>query len=199
MSEKLRKIVKELLILAVVVVVSLAARSAVADHYYIPSESMELSFLSGDRVVVAKRAYGSRVPFTGIEIYDGRSPSPGEIVVFDSPESGIRLIKRVVAVGGERVQVVDGRLIVDGKRLPRGQDDGAEVFGDRHAYLNLSNGGGPDMEETLIPDGHVMVMGDNRGNSRDSRAFGFLSESDIYGRAFRLYYRRSQGFVWRPI
>ena len=199
MSEKLRKIVKELLILAAVIVVSLAARSTLADHYYIPSESMEFSFLSGDRVLVDKRAYGMRVPFTGIEIFGVRSPIPGEIVVFDSPESGLRLIKRVVAVGGDRVQVLDGRLLVDGKRLPSGPDGGAEVFGERFAYLNLNNGGGPDMAETVIPNGQVMVMGDNRGNSRDGRAFGFLPESDIYGRAFRLYYRRGQGFIWRPI
>ena len=199
MKEKLRKIGKELLILAIVIVVSLAARSAIADHYYIPSESMEFSFLSGDRVLVDKRAYGLRIPFTGIEIYDRRTPTPGEIVVFDSPESGVRLIKRVVAVGGERVQVIDGHLLVDGKRLPSAPEADTEVYGERTAYLNLSNGGGPDMEEIVVPEDHVMVMGDYRGNSRDSRAFGFLPESDIYGRAFRLYYRRGSGFVWRPI
>jgi signal peptidase I len=196
---KLRKIARELLILAAVVVVSLAARSAIADHYYIPSESMEFSFVAGDRVLVDKRAYGLRIPFTDIEIYDRRTPTPGEIVVFDSPESGVRLIKRVVAVGGDRVQVIDGRLFVDGKRLPGTAEGDTEVYGERVAYLNLSQGGGPDMEEIVVPEGHVMVMGDYRGNSRDSRAFGFLRETDLFGRAFRLYYRRSAGFVWRPI
>ena len=108
MSSKLRKIGSELLILASVIIFSLAARSVIADHYYIPSESMEYSLLVGDRVLVDKRVYGFRLPFTNIEVLEGRSPERGEVVIFDSPESDVRLIKRVVAVEGDRVEVVGG-------------------------------------------------------------------------------------------
>ena len=120
MSSKLRKIGSELLILASVIVFSLAARSVIADHYYIPSESMEYSLLVGDRVLVDKRVYGLRLPFTNIEVLEGRSPERGEVVIFDSPESDVRLIKRVVAVEGDRVEVVDGKLFINGERLPAG-------------------------------------------------------------------------------
>ena len=199
MKAKLRKIASELLILVAVILFSLAARSALADHYYIPSESMEWSLRVGDRVLVDKRAYGLRLPFTSIELLEGRAPVRGEIVVFDSPESGVRLIKRVVAVGGDRVEVTGGKLFVNGESLLSETSAGLEIFGERQAALNLDAGGGPNMRPEIIPEGTVMVMGDNRGNSRDSRAFGFIAVDDIYGRAFRLYYRRGEGFAWSPI
>lgn len=199
MKSRLRRIGTELLILAAVIVCSLAARSALADHYYIPSESMEYSLRAGDRVLVDKTAYGLRVPFTGVKITEGALPERGEIVVFDSPESGVRLIKRVVAVAGDVVEVHDGKLTINGQRLESKNAVDLELFGERQAQLNLGGGGGPDMEATVVPEGRVMVMGDNRGNSRDSRAFGFIAKDEIYGHAFRLYYRRGDGFVWRPI
>lgn len=199
MKSRLRRIGSELLILAAVIFCSLAARSALADHYYIPSESMEYSLRVGDRVLVDKRAYGLRVPFTDIKITEGDFPQRGEIVVFDSPESGVRLIKRVVAVAGDRIEVREGKLIINGERLESPTAADLEIFGEREAQLNLGGGGGPDMEPTVVPEGKVMVMGDNRGNSRDGRAFGFISKDEIYGHAFRLYYRRGEGFVWKPI
>lgn len=199
MNERLRRIGSELLIFSAVVVFTFAARSAVADHYYIPSESMEHSLLAGDRVLVDKRAYGLRLPFTDIRIAGGRAPVAGEIVVFDSPESGIRLIKRIVAVGGDRVSVSDGRLTIDGRRLEGDGVPGLEVFGSRRVELNLDHGGGPDMAPTVVPEGMIMVMGDHRGNSRDSRVFGFVPVEAIYGRAFRLYFRSTEGLVWKPL
>jgi signal peptidase I len=199
MKSRLRRVGTELLILAAVIVCSLAARSALADHYYIPSESMEFSLRAGDRVLVDKTAYGLRVPFTSVKITDGALPERGAIVVFDSPESGVRLIKRVVAVAGDTVAVHDGKLTINGERLESKTAADLELFGERQAQLNLTGGGGPDMGTTVVPEGKVMVMGDNRGNSRDSRAFGFISRDEIYGHAFRLYYRRGDGFVWRPI
>lgn len=199
MKSRWRRLAHELLVLAAVIVCSLAARSALADHYYIPSESMEYSLRVGDRVVVDKRAYGLRVPFTDIKITEGGLPRRGEIVVFDSPESGVRLIKRVVAVAGDRVEVKDGKLWINGEGLESSTAADLEIFDERQAQLNMSGGGGPDMEPTAIPEDKVMVMGDNRGNSRDSRAFGFIGRDEIYGRAFRLYYRRGEGFLWMPI
>jgi signal peptidase I len=197
LKERLRRLGSELLILAVVVGCTLAARSALADHYYIPSESMEYSLLSGDRVLVDKRVYGLRLPFTEIEVLAGRAPVRGEIVVFDSPESGVRLIKRIVAVAGDEISVRDGRVHINGQRVEGGAD--WELYGERRAALNLAGGGGPDMEPRVVPPEHVMVMGDNRGNSRDGRIFGFIPERSIYGRAFRLYYRRGEGLEWQGL
>ena len=132
-------------------------------------------------------------------VAEGASPGHGEIVIFDSPESGVRLIKRVVAVAGDTVEVHAGKLTINGVRIESDTAADLEMFGARQATLNMAGGGGPDMEPTVVPPGTVMVMGDNRGNSRDSRAFGFIPVGAIYGHAVRLYYRRGNGFVWRPI
>lgn len=175
-----------------------AARSTLADHYYVPSGSMEYTLLSGDRVLVNKAAYGLRVPFTKIEILDGARVGRGDIVIFDSPRDGTRLIKRIVAVGGDTVTMTRGHLTVNGNGLAA--DTGiAEIFGDRIAVLNLEDGGGPDIGETRIPDGMLLAIGDHRGSSLDGRYFGLVPESEIYGKALGIYRRKSEGFTWRPL
>ena len=123
----------------------------------------------------------------------------GDIAIFDSPENGIRLIKRIVAVPGQTVELREGLLRVDGRVLLASDDPFEELFADKRARLSLRHGGGPDVARALVPAGHVLVLGDSRGNSRDSRTFGFIPEGAIYGHAVRLYYRRGDGFVWKPI
>ena len=108
---RLRKIVHEVALLSLLVVGIMAARSTFADHYYVPSGSMEYTLIPGDRVLVDKQAYGLRIPFTRIELTHGDDVARGDIVIFDSPRDGKRLIKRIVAIGGDHVgsqQVIDG-------------------------------------------------------------------------------------------
>ncbi len=176
----------------------LAVRSSFADHYYVPSGSMEYTLLSGDRVVVSKSAYGLRVPFTNVELIDLGPVERGDVVVFDSPRDGTRLIKRIVGVGGDSISMAAGRLTVNG--VPAAYGIGtAEVFGEKIVGLNLADGGGPDIAPTQVPDGHVLVLGDSRGNSRDSRWFGFVPTSELYGRATKVYFRSGSGIVWLPL
>jgi signal peptidase I len=174
----------------------LVARSSFADHYVVPSGSMEGTLMPGDRVLVDKRAYGLRVPFTLTKLVDGDRPARGDIVVFDSREDGTRLIKRVVAVGGDVLEVRRGHVFIDGRALGAGEH---ESFGARTAELELDHGGGPDLAPVVVPPGQVFVLGDHRGNSRDSRFFGFVPTSDIYARASRVYYRSNDGFVWKSL
>jgi signal peptidase I len=174
----------------------LAARSSLADHYYVPTGSMEYSLMPGDRVVVDKRAYGFRIPLTTIDIAGDTGPQRGDIAVFDSPSDGTRLIKRIAAVGGDTVSLVDGRLRVNGQLLG---DSGVELFGGRSAYLNLNDGGGPNIESLEVPPGMVLALGDHRGNSLDGRFFGLISEQELVGRAVGIYYRRDEGLVWKPL
>ena len=173
----------------------LAARSSLADHYVVPTGSMEYTLLPGDRIFVDKTAYGLRLPFTPVELAAGDAPAPGEVVIFDSPEDGRRLVKRVVAVAGERVTLRDGHLLVDGRPLASAGTPPLERFGERSAALNLKYGGGPDLRDAVVPDGHVLVLGDSRGHSRDSRFFGFIPERSRYGRAVGVYYRRGRGLT----
>ncbi len=128
----------ELVSLAIVLALVTAARSSLADHYYVPSGSMEYSLIPGDRVVVDKTAYGLRIPLTKIDLFGASTPARGEIAVFDSPEDGTRLIKRIVAVGGDVVSVSGGQLAINGESLG---DRELEDFGGRQALLNLQDGG----------------------------------------------------------
>jgi signal peptidase I len=188
--------ISEAISLAIVLAAVTAARSSFADHYYVPSGSMEYSLMPGDRVVVNKMAYGFRIPLTKIDIFGSSTPGRGEIAVFDSPEDGeTRLIKRIVAIGGDRVSVVNGQLSING--MPLG-DRRVEHFGDREALLNLRSGGGPNYEMD-VPPGMVLAMGDHRGNSNDGRKFGLIDERELFGRAVAIYWRTGEGFMWKPL
>ncbi|MCD9095857.1 signal peptidase I [Luteimonas fraxinea] len=176
----------------------LVARSSLANHYYVPSGSMEPTLLPGDRVVVDMRAYGLRVPFTQWAVWGGDAPARGDVVVFRSPSDGIRLIKRVVAVGGDRVDLVDGRLAINGAPLAD-PFDAPEDFGDVQVTLNLDSGGGPDLNGLQVPDGQVLVLGDHRGASIDGRYFGFVPAAAIYGQARGVFWRTGDGFGWRKL
>jgi signal peptidase I len=176
----------------------LVARSSLANHYYVPSGSMEPTLLPGDRVVVDMRAYGLRVPFTQWAVWSGDAPTRGDVVVFRSPSDGIRLIKRVVAVGGDRVDLIDGRLAINGTPLAV-DHDAPENFGDVQVTLNLDAGGGPDLDDLRVPDGQVLVLGDHRGASIDGRYFGFVPAAAIYGQARGVFWRTGDGFGWRRL
>ena len=177
----------------------LIARSTLADHYYVPSGSMEHALIPGDHVVVNKSAYGLRVPFTKQVIALQETPQRGEVVIFDSPDSDIRLIKRVVAVGGDLVAVHQGRVSINGQLMVTPEDPAVEIYGSRQAQLNLSDGGGPDLPATRVPEGHVLVLGDHRGNSRDGRFFGTVPVSELYGRAAGVFLRESDGLLWQSL
>jgi signal peptidase I len=150
-------------------------------------------------VLVDKLVYGVRIPFTRWELARGQSPRRGEVVIFDRPADGLRMIKRVAAVGGDTVSLVDGELRVNGEssRVPGLQT--VEVLNGHQALLNLSSGGGRDIRDSVIPAGQLLVIGDNRGNSQDGRFFGLIPEDALYGHARGVIYRSGEGLVWRPL
>jgi signal peptidase I len=196
------KWISELLSLALVIAAVTASRSSLADHYRVESGSMEYSLMTYDRVIVNKMSYGFRIPLTTIDVFGSATPERGDIALFDSPEDGsTRLIKRIVAIGGDHVSVIDGKLSINGQPLG---DRVVEHFGEREARLRLTTqpgynrGGGPNFEGT-VPPGMVLAMGDHRGNSNDGRMFGFVDERELVGRAIAIYYRRGDGFTWKPL
>ena len=173
-------------------------RSAFANHYLVPTGSMQPTLMPGDRVLVDMRAYGYRLPFTHARLLGQGQPTRGEVAVFRSPADGERLIKRIVAVGGDRVEVRDGHLRINGRDVALGGQTDVEQLG-RHVYrLDLSRGGGPDAAG-VVPAGQVLVMGDARGNSLDGRMFGLLPADAFYARAVGVYWRRGEGPVWRRL
>lgn len=175
------------------------ARTSFANHYTVPSGSMEYTLMPGDRVLVDMSAYGVRVPFTDITLVERGQPARGDIALLKSPVDGTRLIKRVVAVGGDRVTLIDGHLVVNGKAMADATAPDLERFGQRLARLNLDRGGGPDVVDATIPEGQVLLVGDHRGNSADGRYFGLVPARSLYARATRVYWRSDEGFVWKML
>ncbi len=175
------------------------ARTSFANHYQVPSGSMEPTLLPGDRVVVDMSAYGVRIPFTDVQLVPRGEPQRGDVVVFKSPADGTRLIKRVVAVAGDRVELVDGHLAIDGVALAPPAHPDIELYGERSAQLGLDMGGGPDIAPTRIPPGKLLVLGDHRGNSVDGRYFGLVDADAVYARALAVYWRSDEGFVWKRL
>jgi len=160
------------ILLVAFVVVFGVLRPFVVKSFWIPSESMVPTLEVGDRIFVNRFVYR----FT--------EPERRDIVVFDSLETDDELVKRVVAVPGDRVRVRNGMLRVNGDFLEEPYAVPI-VFGD-----------GSDFGPTRLSDGEVFVMGDNRGNSRDSRFFGPVPLENIQGEAFFRFWPPSRiGFI----
>jgi signal peptidase I len=165
-------------------------RSSLADHYQVPTGSMTPTILVGDRVVVSKLSYGLRLPFSDIRLFDLGGPGRGEVAVLRSPENGSTLIKRVVAVPGDRVAVRGGRLWINHAPVPIERDDRAtvEILGQRAHAVSLEGSGGPDFGPARLRENDYLVMGDNRGNSHDGRSFGLVGREAFLGRALGVFW-----------
>src|SRR5713101_4642843 len=114
MKQRLRVFWHEWVLPPLVVIAILAPlRSAVADWNDVPSGSMMPTILVGDRIFINKLAYDLKVPFTTWHVAQWANPQRGDIIVFPSPADGIRLVKRVVAVPGDRIELRDDRLFIN--------------------------------------------------------------------------------------
>ncbi len=164
--------------------VALVARSSFADHYVVPTGSMLPTVELQDHVVVSKLAYGLRAPLTSTYLAHFQGPARGDVVVLTAPDTGIVLLKRVAAIPGDRVRVEGGKLTVNETPIPTEERDGKayEALGDAPHPLDLEGGGGPDFGPVALPEGRYLVLGDNRGNSRDGRYFGLVPRDAILGK-----------------
>ena len=181
-----RKPLAGLLPVATSLAIVLTARASFADHYHVPSESMFPTVHVGDRIVVSKVTYGIRVPLTRSWLATFRTPARGDVVVLEPPEPLIDpgpgqalpavLLKRVVALPNEWVEVRAGHVLVGGKPIDE-------------PWASVSSGSGPDFGPARVPSESVLVLGDNRGNSRDGRIFGFVAIRDVIGRATHVFVR----------
>ena len=193
---KLEETLKGLVPLAVACAVVLAGRASLADHYVVPTGSMLPTVGEGDRLLVNKLAYGVRVPLTERWLARRAEPRPGEVVVLDSPENAHVLLKRVAAGPGDLVEVRDGRITLNGR--PAACDGERETLNGVTHRVDLSRGGGPAFGPERVPAGMYLLMGDNRGNSHDSRGFGLVRREAILGRAVAIYWHGGAP-AWRPL
>lgn len=191
----------------------LAFHSFIAKPFYIPSESMMPVLLKGDRLVVSKYPYGWSWVSPSFHIFPrtegrlwGRLPERGDIVIATPPDQNSDYIKRVIGLPGDTIEVIGGRVLLNGEWLRTEQREPAvlpidanlpcdfDEFGrfrvrgeDGRMYcrlpvvreylpsgryydtIDVGNSPGDNFERTLVPPGHVFLMGDNRDNSADSR------------------------------
>lgn len=194
-----RKEAKPLLIM---VIVLFAFRSAIADWNDVPTGSMKPTIIEGDRVFVNKLAYDLKFPFTSWHMVQWDNPKRGEIVVFFSPADGIRLVKRVIGVPGDKIELKKNKLFVNDKEanydgldqkvideIPATEQPAhsfaRETVQDKsHAVMSTFGlSGAPNFGPITILEGQYFMMGDNRDNSFDSRFYGCVSRKAIVGRA----------------
>lgn len=159
----LRNAIEWLLVIGGALLVALVIKAFLFQAFYIPSASMEPTLTAGDRVLVNKLSY------------DLHDVNRGDVIVFErppnAPPSEIEdLIKRAIGLGGDTIEGRDGTVYINGEPL-------------EEPYLPAGTVTEP-FAPVQVPEGHVFVMGDNRGDSQDSRVFGPIDEELIVGRAF---------------
>ena len=201
--ERWKKLWRDNKSLLLLIIILTAVRSAIADWNDVPTGSMNPTIVQGDRVFVNKLAYDLKVPYTTWHLAQWSNPKRGDIVVFFSPADEQRLVKRVIGLPGDTIELANDRLLVNGHLseydpLPRG--DGHDVPPDHEGlrvYAEEKAGGIPSHPVTILPQrpamrtfgpkivpaGEYFMMGDNRDNSNDSRYYGTVKRERIVGRA----------------
>jgi signal peptidase I len=193
-------------------------RTAVADWNPIPSASMHPNLLEGDVVLVNRMAFDLKVPLTDMVVARMGEPARGDIVTFRSPKDGTLLIKRLVALPGDTVEMRNERLYINGRGAD--YDVVAEsldsIQGETLRALQLSESidGGkgrrrhiqvlPDVMAPrtfgplTVPQGEYLMLGDNRDNSADSRVIGLVPRKLLIGRAERVLVSADYQGNWMP-
>src|SRR5262245_52679961 len=197
----------------------------VIESYYVPSESMLPTMLIGDHVFVNKFVYGARIPFTNIYLPGLRDPKRGEIVVFglgrrgpgqicpldecpDYPAEGF--VKRIVGLPGDRVEYRDGVLYINDQRIPW-QDTGRTFLDEGGREYKVENEALPGCQREVrddprmpgrgnapftLPPARYYVLGDNRDNSNDSRAWGTVRLEELKGPVIVNYWSWNNQESW---
>ncbi len=168
-------------------------RSAVADWYTVPTGSMQPTIKEGDRVIVNKMAYDLKLPFSQVTLLTTGEPKRGEIVVFESKAADNRLIKRMIGLPGDVIEMKNETLFINGTKLNHQitKQNSQQLFAteqvdlithtiriDKNKSNQLSN-----FPPIKVPADHYLVLGDNRRNSADSRVYGFVLRHELKGKA----------------
>lgn len=186
------------------IAIMLVFRSAIADWNQVPSGSMKPSILVGDRIVVDKLAYDLRIPFTLHRIARWAEPERGDVVTFPSPADERLLVKRIIGLPGDVVELRNNQLIVNGERATYTELSAEEISRIQlpnkrgYRFVRESQGGVSylvmfrrgfharpyqSFAAVTVPDHHFLMLGDNRDDSSDYRVIGWVERERILGRA----------------
>ncbi|MBZ0116974.1 MAG: signal peptidase I [Sandaracinaceae bacterium] len=201
------------------ILLALFIRIVLFEAFEIDGPSMEPTLLHGDRVVVAKYLYGLFLPFTNEALLTWGLPEAGDVVIVRSPADNIDIVKRVIGVPGDRIEIREDIVYRNGQPIrvrevgPCRSDEGIEdptscMWAEEHIGLrswNISYAGfnPPESYDAVtVPPGHVFVMGDHRDRSNDSRnpRVGMIPASRVKGRALAMYWSNGgNGVRWDRI
>jgi signal peptidase I len=167
-------------------VTALTVRLFIIEDYRIASDSMQPGLLKGDLILVSKAAFNLRLPFSNFELARTGAPKRSEVVAFTVPDQGAdTFIKRVVALAGDKIEIKDGVLWLNGNA----QEENDSIIG-KEAMANY----GP----VDVPAEHFFVLGDNRSESIDSRQWGPIPYSCLKGRVALVWLSVGSEGVLRP-
>jgi len=215
---KLRAGIKSSLPLVYLILALFALRWTVVEPYVVPTGSMEPTLKPGDRLYALKCAYDVRFPFTNWIIFKTGDVKRGDVILFQAPKNPkVTYVKRAIGLPGDKIKVIDGTLFVNGnpmqktvapnQSLMRDLEQGKhrtlfieDLTGVRHymtLYDFLRHPEIRNFPEIEIPEGHLFAVGDNRDNSHDSRAWGFVPYQNLKGRAMFIWFS-SWNWIMRP-
>jgi len=162
--------------IVIALVLAMFIRTFFIQPFKIPSGSMRKTLIEGDRLFVSKFRYGAKVPFTDWRLPGIGQPERGDVIVFIYPNDRSKdFIKRLIAKGGETVEIKDGQIYVNDKQVDIPQIK-------KRYYYNRGDFGGLG-EKIHVPLDSYFVLGDNSGSSHDSRYWGFVPKKDVIGKA----------------
>ncbi len=162
---------------------ALFIRSFVVQAFKIPSGSMLETLQIGDHLLVSRFGYDIKVPFTNISIFSTGDPQRGDIIVFEYPEDPSKdFIKRVIGLPGDKFEIVNKQVFINGQPL---SEPYKQHIDSRILTLPQKR---DNFKSVTVPQGHYLMLGDNRDDSRDSRFWGYVSREAIIGKALILYW-----------
>lgn len=171
--------------LVVALLLALAIRAFLFQAFTIPSGSMLNTIQIGDYLLVNKFIYGVKIPFTDKYLFRGEDPQHGDIIVFKFPgDESVDYIKRIVGIPGDVIEVRNKQLYRNGEPVQESYI--------RHTHPNLI-GRLDNVGPVTVPEDEYFVMGDNRDNSEDSRAWGTVKREKIHGKAGAIYWSWEKG------
>lgn len=198
----LRRWREYILTLLVAVLFALFVRNYLITAYKVPTGSMQPTLKPGDFIFSSRTAYGFRIPYSS-HSFDISLPERGDLVVFTYPnQPGINYVKRVIGLPGDRIQIIKGKLLLNEQPFNykkvsdhEGDNPNSELFEIYEEHLNehqwkvifQKHGDEKDFGPIIVPPSDVFLLGDNRDASDDSRYWGTVSSSRIFGKVV---------FVW---
>ena len=170
----------------IAIVIALFIRAFIVQAFKIPSGSMLETLQIGDQILVNKFIYGVKIPFTdGKTLIPVKNPQHNDIVVFKYPEDPSKdYIKRVVAVAGDTLEIVNKKLYVNEKVVTDQPWAQYKDFRILPGQITTRD----NLRKIIVPANKLFVMGDNRDNSHDSRFWGFVDLSEVRGEAMIIYW-----------